>query len=250
MPFSFKPTIPQAGNGTPGSSFSFGDGQDLKLRTTERGASLFEVVLYFLFCAACFVVALLFGYKYYLTSQIEKAKAHIERKEQELDKYPIEEMRRLSARIKVINQLTKEHPYVNAAFRILEDSVENQIMYKSFSLNSVQGRYTVNLQALSPDYKSIAQQVDTLKNLPYSVYISNVKVNALVPTSDGKVSFMLEMPMSITGTLPEDLNFSYGKASTTTEELQAETASSTLIVTPPSTSTSTNGTSTKPAVTR
>lgn len=246
MPFSFKPTTSQTENGPAKSSFSFGDGQDLMSRDSEKGASLLDIVIYFICGTSIVIAGILYGYKSYLESQIAEANLLIEAEQDKLAKYPIEEMRKLSARIKAVNDLTKEHPYVNAAFRILEDSIENEITYQTFGLNFAEGKYTVTVQATSPDYKSIAQQVDTLRNDPYRVYISDVKVSSLSPTKDGKVSFSLGLPMSITGTLPEDLNFSYGRASSTPQSLPVETAGTAVV----STSTPVSGSSTPPAVTR
>lgn len=210
MPFSFKPAISPTGNGAEGSSFSFGSTDDLSARAKEDGLSLIDMAVYAVFGVACFVALVLFGYRYYLNSQIEAARVQITAKEQELSNFHIDDMRSLSVRIKAISQLTKEHPYVNAAFRVLENSIENQIVYKSFNLRSIQGKYTLVIEAVSPDYKSIVQQVDTLSNPPYNMYIPNIKVEGLVPDQSGRIAFSLEMPISISGTMPEEMNFSYG----------------------------------------
>lgn len=259
MPFSFKPAI--LPTGTEGSSFSFGSTDDLMARAQEGGVSFIQMAVYAAFGIACFISVLLFGYKYYLNSQIEEAKVKISAKEKELSGFRIDDMRSLSVRIKAISQLTKEHPYVNAAFRILENSIENQIMYKSFNLRSVQGKYTLVIEAVSPDYKSIVQQVDTLNNPPYNMYIPSIKVNGLVPDKTGKITFSMEMPISVTGTLPEDLNFSYGasaRASSTAVEISNATTTGVTQNASSTNATSTNatttvrlfGTPTAPSITR
>lgn len=259
MPFSFKPAI--SPNGSPeGSPSSFGGTDDLMARAKEGGVSFIDMAIYAVVGVATFVALVLFGYRYYLNSQIEQAKAEIASKEQELSNFHIDDMRSLSVRIKSISQLTKEHPYVNAAFRILEESIENKILYKSFNLRSVQGKYTLVVEAVSPDYQSIVQQVDTLSNPPYSLYVPSIKVDGLVPDKSGKITFSMEMPISIIGTLPEDLNFSYGAAvrSSSTATSSIPVATSTLVSASSTTATTTSatttqrsaGTSTSPTITR
>lgn len=230
MPFSFKPAISPNGNGSEGSPLSFGGTSDLMARAKEGGASLIQIALYIVFGIACVLSLVLFGYRYYLNSNIEKAQAEMTAKEQELSKFNIQEMSSLSSRIKIVGQLIKEHPYANAAFRIIENSIENPIVYKSFNLTSDKNSYTLVIQAQSPDYKSIAQQVDTLKSLPYASYITEVKVGGLSPDEKGRIGFSLEMPIVVTGTLPEDLDFSRGasdRIASSTERGVAPTASST-----------------------
>jgi len=217
MPFTFKPEIaPAEGQASAAPVASFGNASSTNMmeRAKEEGKSLFGVLLFVIFGLVVLIAIGVSGYHYYLSTQIESKKATLASYESRLGSLPLEDMRKLSNRIKVINQLVKEHPSANVAFRIIEDSVENEIVYNRFDLRySDSGKsYALQLGGVSPDYKGLAQQVDTLKRKPYSTYIQNVVVDGISPDDTGRIGFTLRMPISITGILPEELNLSEGAA--------------------------------------
>lgn len=253
MPFSFKPEISQGDpNGAPASppsaesapAASFGSSvQNLMNRETPEGHSAVQFFLMGLALLTLLVCVVLIGYKFYLSSQIENKKAVLASYESRLAGFPLEDMRKLSNRIRLINQLVKEHPSVNVAFRILEDSIENPVTYTRFDLryNESTKSYQLNIGAIAPNYRGVAQQVDTYKRKPYTNYLSSVSVEGLQPTDRGSVEFSLKMPIMIAGLLPEELNLSDGAAALIASS-SPQTASST-----PQTATSSpqgNGTST------
>lgn len=264
MPFTFKPEISQdqAAPAQPAPAASFGaqSSQTIANRTFKEGKSLVEMILFAAFVGSLVLAVGLVIYKYYLSSQIETKKAQLQQYEDNLGQLPLEDMRRLSNRIKVINQLVKEHPSVNTALAIVENSVENQVTYKGFELRyNEQGKnYLLVLRGLSPDYRSLAQQVDTLKRKPYSNYIPNVTVDSVLPDGYGKINFTLKMPIQIAGLLPESLNLSDGAASriaSSTQMMQMQgtqnatsTASSSAPVTQTASSTVRTATTTQPGL--
>lgn len=236
MPFSFKPELSQGGEvaqagapqgaaaptSTPQASFGGQSTQNLMARASEEGKSFFQMLLFFVFGASVLLALGLVGYKYYLSSQIEAKKATLASYESRLATLPLEEMRKLSNKIKLINQLVKEHPSVNVAFRIIEDSVENHVTYNRFELryDTTAKAYSLQLAGVAPDYRGVAQQVDTLKRKPYTTYIPSVIVEGLTPDDLGRINFTMKLPISIMGLLPEGVNLSEGAA--------ARIASSTL----------------------
>lgn len=257
MPFSFKPEISQTTpNGdaplpvpTPAASFGGTATSSLMAREGEHGKSLVQLVLMAAFGAAVLIAVGLFGYQYYLSSQIDAKKALLADYESRLATLPLEDMRKLSNRIKIINQLVKEHPSANVAFRIVEDSIENQVTYERFELryNTQTKGYALQLGGVAPNYKSIAQQVDTLKRKPYTTYIQDIVVEGLQPNETGNIGFTLKMPIMIAGLLPEGINLSDGAAArvASTSPIMG-TSSSTMPILPTTTGTTTpvTGTST------
>ena len=256
MPFSFKPEISQTTpNGdaplpvpTPAASFGGTAVSSLMAREGEHGKSLVQLVLMAVFGAAVLIAVGLFGYQYYLSSQIDAKKALLADYESRLATLPLEDMRKLSNRIKIINQLVKEHPSANVAFRIVEDSIENQVTYERFELryNPQTKGYALQLGGVAPNYKSIAQQVDTLKRKPYTTYIQDIVVEGLQPNETGNIGFTLKMPILIAGLLPEGINLSDGAAArvASTSPIMG-TSSSTMPVLPTTgTTTPVTGTST------
>jgi hypothetical protein len=220
-------------------------------RAAEQGKSLFQVILIGIFGAAILLAVGMFGYKYYLSTQIESKKATLASYESRLGTLPLEDMRKLSNRIKAINQLVKEHPSVNVAFRIVEDSIENNTIYERFDLrySAITKSYALQLGGIAPDYKGVVQQIDTLKRKPYTTYVQNVSVEGLRPDEMGRVDFTLKMGISILGLLPEGLNLSEGAAervasSTPIEMTEAESATTTIPIVPAVSELPASGTST------
>lgn len=254
MPFSFKPEISQTTpNGdtpvpvpTPAASFGGTATSSLMAREGEHGKSIVQLILMAVFGAAVLIAVGLFGYQYYLSSQIDTKKALLADYESRLGTLPLEDMRKLSNRIKIINQLVKEHPSANVAFRIVEDSIENQITYQRFELryNTQTKGYALQLGGTAPDYKSIAQQVDTLKRKPYTTYIQDIVVEGLQLNERGNIGFTLKMPIMIAGLLPEGINLSDGAAArvASTSPIMGTSSSTVPVLT--TTSTTTTATST------
>jgi hypothetical protein len=116
-------------------------------------------------------------------------------------------MRVLSNRIKIVNQLLQTHPSVEAAFRIVEESAENKVVYSRFDLHSVDAThgYELLLSASAPDYHTVINQMDAFKQKTFSTYISTVEISNLHPDTNGQVGFNLKMPIMISGILPETI---------------------------------------------
>ncbi|MDB5260620.1 MAG: hypothetical protein JWN37_851 [Candidatus Nomurabacteria bacterium] len=208
MPFSFKPS--QANQSTSsdvsGASSSSLSSLSFSSRLPE-GVGFFQKILYGIFGIFILAAIALFGYHWYLGSQITSKQQLINDYEAKLGGLPLEDMRALSNRIKYINVLVKNHPSENAAFRLLEESVENPVTYSRFDLryDDAKKTYLLALTATAPDYKTIVQQMETLKNKPYSSYISDLAIAGLHPDDTGKVGFDLKMNIAISGVLPEEL---------------------------------------------
>lgn len=262
MSFSFKPDIVDQGASAPAqpqapqASFGAASTATMMTREVEHGKSFFQVVLSFIFGVALFIAAAMYAYTFYLSSEVETKKATLASYESRLATLPLEDMRKLSNRIKIINQLIKEHPSVNVAFKIVEDSVENQVTYKQFELryNDQTKAYALQLRGVAPDYKGLAQQVDTLKRKPYTTYIPSVTVDSLQPDEVGKISFTLKMPITIAGLLPETINLSQGAAdriasSTSPSSVQLGQSTSTNPTSVGTTTVPKTGTTTVPSTT-
>ena len=212
MPFSFKPTqgtetqTPDPGQ-SPGMSGTSGPLSFGSRTGGTEGKSLLEVVLSGTFVLAIGITTGLFGYRYYLQSQVTEKKVMLDAFEKRLGVLPLDEMRKVSNRLKIISQLIKDHPSVNAAFRIIEESVENPVTYNRFELSysDTMRAYQLQLGAVAPDYGAVIEQVDTLKRKPFTTYLSNLSVEGVRPNDKGQITFTLKMPIAIAGVVPEAL---------------------------------------------
>jgi hypothetical protein len=212
MPFSFKPTEePQGVQApvTPMGAPTYGGAVTPPLMSRDDGtkSSLLHTLLLGIFDILVVVAVLLFGYKYYLSSQIDAKKAQLATYETQLGSLPFNDIRKVSNRLKLITQLIQTHPSVNVALRILEESVENSVTYTRFDLHYADANkgYELGLGALASNYHAVIQQMDTLRSKPFSNYISNPVINNLHPDQTGLIGFSVVMPIIVTGVLPETL---------------------------------------------
>lgn len=249
MPFSFKPDASPVENqsssktvGTPTLAPYNTEADDFSSRGTGGDKrSMIDVILMVICAVAVLVSVGLGAYSFYLSSQIEKKKASLESFEARLSGFAAQadDMRRLSSRMKIIDQIFKDHVSVNTAFRLLEESIEHPITYTSFDFryNDTLKGYVVEIDALAPNYRTVIQQIETYKREPYKNYVSEVKVDGLSPNEKGQIIFSLRMPVKIAGLFPSDLNFSHGaaaRAATSSPEAGEESASVSVSTSTPS----------------
>ena len=218
MPFSFQPTTPQEGaqaeQPAPAMSTMGSSAHNLMVRASGAGKSIVEIFLFVVFGVMVLITVGLFGYKFFLSSQIEGKKEKLARYEASLTGYPIEEMRKLSNRLKIVSQLVKEHPSVNVAFLIVEASVENMVTFTKFDLrySDTAKSYKLVLNGVAPDYKAVAQQLDALQMDPYKRYIPKFTLETLNPDANGRIVFSISMPIAITGLVPDTFSIMDGVA--------------------------------------
>jgi len=270
MPFSFKPTqegeVPQGENVTsPVSSPS--DSLSFVARADGESRGIVQIFLFVVLTICIITVIGLFGYNYYLNSQIDIKKLKLVEYDTRLKSFPIQEVSALSGRLKTVKQLINEHSSVNMALALVEKSTEFPITYRRFNLHFSDGTrtYELALAAIAPDYHSVIEQMDTLKSLePFTSYIKSVTISNLHPDDTGKISFNLTMPISITGpgATPEEflvrmkntegqptVPVNGSSTASTTPSVTASTSVSTIEIVNPFLSTLKTGTSTKTAST-
>lgn len=240
MSFSFKPA--QVGGEVQGDSAnpsSVSTSSPISLGSmplsgrvdSESGKSIIQIVLYFIFGALIVVSVLLFAYQRYLISRIESQKQVLDEEDKALGALDLESMRALSNRMKVVSQVLNEHTSVSTAFLILEKSIENPVTYTKFSLtrNESAKGYDLQLGAIAPSYKAVAQQLDTLNSADYKKdFIPKFTYDGLTLSDGGNVNFNLKMSVLIQGKLPESIFPSLTPANDT---VPTETASSSETVT-------------------
>lgn len=188
---------------------SMGDVPRGSYNNTPDTKSLLTRLLTILFGILLLITVVLFVYQWYLQAQIEGKKQALATFESQLASVPLQDIRKLSARLKAANQLIKDHPFANVMFKVLEDSVENNIIFSKFTIQNdlTAVAYIGTLEGAAPDYRSIVQQVETFKREPYSKYMSQVQVKNLRPDASGKVSFGITFNAAIRGVLPEEVIF-------------------------------------------
>lgn len=230
MPFSFTPNVAQNAPTTapsgvvsapapvPAAFGSSAPGLNMMERAKSEGSSIIETVLFFLFGLSIVVALGLFGYKYYLSAQLVEKKAQLASYDSQLQGLPLEDMRKVSNRMKIAKELVNTHPSVRAALLILEESIENKVTYTKFNLlySDTSKTYKLALSGVAPDYESVAQQLDTYNSEAYKRYISNIKLVSVAPDTYGNVTFALEMSVGIQGIYADTFDVVGTKAATST----------------------------------
>lgn len=147
----------------------------------------------------------LFGWKYFLEQQIANKKQALATYGSSVSDLPLQEIKALSNKLTLVNQLVKEYPYVTNIFPIIEESIENRVTYSSFDLQVLEGKYTLTLEAEAPDYKTVARQMDVLRGEVYKKYLPEVSLEGLKPSNKGKVGFSIRSPVNLQGITPDQL---------------------------------------------
>ena len=225
MSFSFTPTPGPTGGITPpptGSSSavpSFGGQISLGERVSATRMGFMQILLIVVFVVMVILALSAAGYMYYLDSEIKNKATIIKNEEAKVKGLKLEEILSASNRIKVINQAFAEHASVSTAFKVLEDSVEHPVTYTRFALtlNPTLKTYDLQLGATAPDYKTIAQQIDTFNGETYKQFVSKVTYDGVnLDSTTGNVNTTFKMPIRIEGKIPESVAFLNKATSTIT----------------------------------
>jgi hypothetical protein len=175
-------------------------GQD---KTTMAYVQIIAGTVFFVSVIATIVS---FGYMKYLETVLESKRAEIQDKETTLKEYPYALMREEFAKLKLLESLLKEYAAARTPLLLLEKVVENEVTFSNFILSrEVSGKYTVQLTALTNNYKAVVQQLDALRLTQFTKVVSGQKVDKIDENSQskiGKIKFEVSAPVAIQGILP------------------------------------------------
>lgn len=147
-------------------------------------------------------------------TEAEKAK-ELSLQDSQVVKLPIEEVRKLSSRLKVIDRVVKGQPFPTTFLKSLEYVVENDIVFEKANLAYLQSSdtYTLDIDANGPSYKSILNQREAFKLQPYNSFFSESLIRNIAIDKTGKILFKVTSKVKIRGVPPEDAEAVLGKAS-------------------------------------
>lgn len=239
MPFSFNPdkdpTSPQNGvspsTSNPVSTQTVSSSANIDIYNRPENKSGFGLTTILTIIVVIFVIIAggLYFYVLSLNKSIENSKAQIAVYNEKIKGFDFNSISNLANRLEAIDSLLVNHPFVSTSLDLVKDSVENNITYKSFTINSGSGddkSYSLILEGESKDYKSLIQQIDTLKLEPiYIKYISNVEVKGLTPNKNGKVDFSLSMKVLTRGDMARLYNENKNMTNNIPEQVVSTTTS-------------------------
>ena len=143
----------------------------------------------------------LYGYSLYLKGQIDNKTQLLTNDSDKLTDYNLGDIKVLSYRLKMVNNLINNHQNIGSLFNVLENSTDSEVSYDNLSLvfDEAKGYYNLSLQGSGKSYNAVIRQVDLFKSQAYSNYFSNVIVKSLVLNKTNGLDFNLVMDANLSG---------------------------------------------------
>lgn len=224
-----EPVVPVISTNAPAAPAASQSPFAFHSRSKSKFGLYFQLVVLAVFSINVLSVIGLFVYQTMLSSELEDKKVVLTQKQSSFKKLPLEDMQKLSDRVAAVNQALKERASIRNALAILEYGIENPVTYKKFDLSYDEAKknYTLNFSAVAPDYHSVIQQVDTLRNKVHSQYFSSLKVSKVtLDEKEGVINFTVDLVISLQGLLPAEI-FQVEKITTKASSTPKTVASST-----------------------
>ncbi len=141
-----------------------------------------------------------YGYGLITESNTAKIQGEIQNIEQDLKKYPLQDMLDFNTKMTTVQTLLRNHTFPETIFAALSSGVEKNVYYNSFSLTYSPGvGHTLVLSAIAPDYASVARQIDALKNTAYGSLFKNVEMVSLGDSQFG--GKLVDVRITVAGSL-------------------------------------------------
>ncbi|MFA6515268.1 MAG: hypothetical protein WCT42_03335 [Candidatus Paceibacterota bacterium] len=153
--------------------------------------SFFSMISIFILVASLVLLASLFIYKNYLTKQKETASASLLIVRDSFEESTIEELDSFNKKTDAAKQVLNKHIVLSPMFTLLGDITISQVQYTKFEQKNENGLFSVNIEGLARDYRSIALQADIFNSSKGSSF-KNVVFSKLTKDKNGNISFNLE----------------------------------------------------------
>jgi len=192
------------------------------LSQARKPGTWFYWVSVFIFFAAIFAAAGLFGYERYLLSQIAQKKQLIDVEVKAFDKQLTETLTVAKERIDAGEEIISNHLAVSLFFNLLEDLTARGVYFSEFDFKTPEeGPVAFIAQGEAPSYAVLAFQSDVLKD---SEYIIRPQFSEINLNEKGRIDFKLTAEMDSRSILYKTAVPSSGNSdnsnSTSTEEGQ------------------------------
>ena len=182
---------------------------------------LIAVVIFF---ATLLIAGLVFGYEYYLKTQIENLQAELQTELSKFEPSLVAELTRLDNRIESGKALLVQHVALSSFFEFLSRSTLKNVRFTSFNYSIQDNTIKVTMNGLSKSFASVALQSLEFLKPDYQKYLANQNFTSLNLDEKGNVIFTFTTDINPDVVAYEKLH----KAETTVEQtLNQSQASST-----------------------
>lgn len=220
---------------------------------TSKTAIYFQAGLFVVFLITVVISFALFSYQSTLKIQISNRKATLEEVQKGYTALPLDDMKKLSSRLTLINKIMNERASVRTALIILEESVDKPVTYNKFSLSkskTTNNSYDISFGGDTNSYTSLYQQLDILKSKMFGTVFKKITIGGIGPLDKkGITSFKVDGTIAIAGIDPDSFTIIHKNsdgtidASSTPQDvtpniqpvIDIQTASSTTVTTGSST---------------
>jgi hypothetical protein len=206
MDVSFQPKSTQPEDVKRGPTFA-----DIAAMYKGEKKSILVIILTITLIPIVLAIGGIYMYKQSLQSRIAQKEQELQAKDAQMPIKPADmsEMAKLSNRIKIVSEVVKGHPFMTTFLKLLEYSVEDDVVFKKASLaaGSTGGRevYNVSLDVQAKSYSAVLNQVQTLRDQsPYNKFFSNIEMQGFAVDKKGSITFKISGLATVKGLTPEE----------------------------------------------
>ena len=171
---------------------------DTKKSGGPRRTSIIMLIASIITGFAVLFAAGVFGYKYYISSQLEAKKQQLQDVQSAFEPELIRDLISLDTRIKKAQTLLQDHTAVTPVFSLLEDETIQSVQINEIEMDIVASGMEVDARAIAQDYASVANQADALEE---NSIIQNPSVSAFAQGQESESQTGVSFEMQFT--LPE-----------------------------------------------
>lgn len=144
-----------------------------------------------------------------LKTQVAVLKADIEKKDSQITKVPMKDIKQLSDRVQVVSQVIKGQAFMTSFLKVLEYSVEDDVTFQKTALSTVTNNgkvdYTFTIEAKATTYAAVLNQFQTLRDTaPYNKFFSDIKMQNFAVDKKGAITFKIVGSVAVKGITPEE----------------------------------------------
>ncbi|MBP6948607.1 MAG: hypothetical protein KBC41_03300 [Candidatus Pacebacteria bacterium] len=172
-----------------------------KNRNKSKFGVYVQGAIFFVFLSLVIASVILFVYQSSIKVQIDNRKDELTALEETFKKpKDLEEIRKLSARLALINKIIDERVSVNTAFTILEESINSPVVYDKFSLSKSKKdkNYDLAFSGQTNSYKALYQQIEVINSKWFKNYLPKLEITGIGPLDKkGVTSFKVNASIAI-----------------------------------------------------
>ena len=198
-----------------------------KNKSKSKFGVYFQLGIFVIFGCMLIASIVLFSYQSTIKVQIANRKSTLEEKQLAYKEVPVDDMLKLSSRLSLINKIMNERASVSTALKIVEESINNTVVYNRFSLakSKKDNYYDLSFAGETNSYDSLYQQIEVLKSTTFAGAFPKISISGIGPLDKkGIATFRVEASVAIAGIDPDGFSILDKVKAATTSQVIASTS--------------------------